>query len=67
MPVILATQEVHQKDRGSKPPLGQIVHKTLSQKKKPITEIGLVEKLKVKALSSNPSTTHTKSTLTSLS
>jgi hypothetical protein len=34
---------------------GEIVHKTLSQKN-PLQKIGLVEWLKVKALSSNPST-----------
>jgi hypothetical protein len=56
MPVILATQEAEIRRIVVQSHPGQIVHKTLSQKKK-ITKIGLVEWLKVKALSSNPSTT----------
>jgi hypothetical protein len=47
-----------QKDCSLKP-VGQTVHKTPSPKK-PITKIGLVEWLKGKALSSNPSTTKKK-------
>jgi hypothetical protein len=57
MPIILATQEaeIRRIAVGSQP--GQIVHKTLAQKtlhKK--KKRGLVEWLKVKALSSIPST-----------
>jgi hypothetical protein len=40
-------------------PAQETVHETLSQKT-PFTKIGLVEWLKVKALSSSPSTTATK-------
>jgi hypothetical protein len=42
-----------QEDRGSKPALGKFVRCYLE---KPITKTGLVEWLKVKALSSSPST-----------
>jgi hypothetical protein len=44
-----------QEDFGLKQPR-QIVCENLSQKKKKITKIGLVEWLKVKAMSSSPST-----------
>jgi hypothetical protein len=56
-PVILATQEaeIRRITIGSQP--RQIVHKILSQKYP--SQKGLVEWLKVKALSSNPSNTHT--------
>jgi hypothetical protein len=43
-----------QEDGGSKPAQGK-QFKTLSQKI-PVTKIGLIERLKVKTLSSNPST-----------
>jgi hypothetical protein len=57
MPVILAPQEaeIDQKDHGSKPaPWANSLQDPIS--KKPFTKIGLVEWLKVKALSSSPST-----------
>jgi hypothetical protein len=61
-PVILAIQEaeIRRIEVGSQP--RQIVQETLSQKKKNHKK-GLVEWLKVKALSSNPSTTKKRSHL----
>jgi hypothetical protein len=44
-------------DHSSKPAWANSLRDPIS--KKPLTKIGLVEWLKVKALSSNPSTTHT--------
>jgi hypothetical protein len=54
------TQEVEISRMAVQSHRGQIVHKTLSWKKKKIIKIGLVECLKVKALSSSPSTTKKK-------
>jgi hypothetical protein len=48
-----------QEDCDSKPSPAKIIHKTLSQKTLP-QKIGLVEWLKVKVLSSSPSTTKKK-------
>jgi hypothetical protein len=53
-PIILATQEAEIRRIEVQSQPGEIVHKTLSQKTLHIK--GLVEWLKVKALSSNPST-----------
>jgi hypothetical protein len=53
LPVILATQEAEMRKIIVRSQLGQIVCETESQK-------GLMEWLKVKALSSSPSTTKTK-------
>jgi hypothetical protein len=58
--VILATQEAEIRRIMVQSQPGQIVCKTISQKKKKITKTGLVEWLKVKALSSNSSTTKKK-------
>jgi hypothetical protein len=58
-PVILATQEAEIRRISVQSQPGQIVHKSLSQKKTHHKK-GLVSLLKVKSLSSNPSTTHTK-------
>jgi hypothetical protein len=55
MPVILATQEAEIRGIAVWSQPGQIVQETLSGKI-PITKIGLVEWLKVKALSSTHST-----------
>jgi hypothetical protein len=55
MSVILATQEAEIRRIVVQSQPGQIVSETLSQKKT-ITKKGLVDWLKVKALSSNPST-----------
>jgi hypothetical protein len=52
MPVILATQEAEIKRILVQSQPRQIVHKTLSQKT--FTKIGLLEWLKVEALSSSP-------------
>jgi hypothetical protein len=58
MPVILAIQEAAIRRIMVQSQQWQIVQETLSQKKKPTTKNkGLVEWLKVQALSSNPSTT----------
>jgi hypothetical protein len=56
MPIILATQEAEIRRIAVQIQPGQIVHKTLISKKL-ITKIRIVEWLKVKALSSNLSTT----------
>jgi hypothetical protein len=53
-PEILATQEAEIRRTAVRNQSGQIVHENLSQKKSN-TKIGLVEWLKVKALSSSPS------------
>jgi hypothetical protein len=58
MPVILATQEAEIRRIAVQSQPGKIVGDPIS--KKPITKIGLVEWLKMKALSSNPSTTKKK-------
>jgi hypothetical protein len=58
-PVIPATQGAEIRRIAVRSHLGQIVCEILSQKK-PNTKIGLVEWLKVKALSSSPSITRTK-------
>jgi hypothetical protein len=55
MSVILATQEAEIRRIAVRSQTGQIVCETLSQK--PFTKIGLGMWLKVKALSSSPSTT----------
>jgi hypothetical protein len=55
MPVRLATQEAEIRRIMVQSQPGQTVHKTLSQKI-PSEKIGLVEWLKVRALSSSPST-----------
>jgi hypothetical protein len=55
MPVILATQEAKIRRIKVRSQSRQIVHETLSRKTLS-QEIGLVEWLKVKALSSSPST-----------
>jgi hypothetical protein len=54
MPVILATQEAEIRRIAVRSQLGQTVREILSQK--PFTKLGLMEWLKVKALSSSPST-----------
>jgi ribosomal protein S21 len=59
MSVILATQEAEIRRIVVQSQPGQIVHQTLSRKKS-ITKIGLVEWLKVKTLTSSPSTTKKK-------
>jgi hypothetical protein len=58
MSVILATQEAEIRRIAVQSQPGQIVHVTLSQNI--LHKIGLVEWVKVKALSSNPSTTKKK-------
>jgi hypothetical protein len=55
--IILATQEAEIRRISVQSQPGQIVLKTLSQKY--LTQKGLVEWLKVWALSSSPGTTHT--------
>jgi hypothetical protein len=57
-PIILATQEVEIRRITVQSPPRQIVCETLSQKT--LHKIGLVEWLKVKTLSSSPSTTKKK-------
>jgi hypothetical protein len=57
MPVILVTQEAEIRRIEVQRQPGKIVHETLSQKT--LHKKGLVECLKVKALSSSPSTSHT--------
>jgi hypothetical protein len=57
MPVILAIQEVEIRRITVQSQWGQIVHETLSGKNP--SQKGLVEWLKVKALSSNPCVTET--------
>jgi hypothetical protein len=57
-PVILATQETDQEDHGSKPAGANILQQSIW--KKTITIKGLVEWLKVIALSSSPTTTKKK-------
>jgi hypothetical protein len=59
MPIILATLEAEIRRILVQSQPGQIVHKTLYQKKT-ITKKGLMEWFRVKALSSKPSTTKTK-------
>jgi hypothetical protein len=54
MPVILATQEAEIRRIAVQSQLGQIVRETLSRKYP--SQKGLLEWLKVKALSSSPST-----------
>jgi hypothetical protein len=56
MPIILATQEAEIRRITVQSHPGQIVHKTLSRKKLSPKKGGLAEWLKVKALSSSPST-----------
>jgi hypothetical protein len=53
-PIILATQEAEIRRISDQSQRGQTVHETLSQKT--LHKKGLVEWLKVKALSSSPST-----------
>jgi hypothetical protein len=60
-PVILATQEAEIRRIVIEAKPGKIVHKTVTRKKK-IHRKGLVEWLKVQALSSNPSTAKKKQT-----
>jgi hypothetical protein len=54
MPVILATQEEESRRTEVRSQPRQIVHETLSQKS--FTKLGLIEWLKMKVLSSSPST-----------
>jgi hypothetical protein len=58
MPVILATQEAEIRRIGVQSQLGKKFPRPYL--KKPFTKIGLVEWLKVKALSSSPSAPHKK-------
>jgi hypothetical protein len=58
MPIILVTQEAEMRRIAVQSQPGQIVQETLSQKY--LTQKGLVEWLKMKALSSSPSTTKKK-------
>jgi hypothetical protein len=58
MPVILAIREAEIRGIAVQSQPGQIVHETLAQKNP--SPKGLAERLKVKALSSNPSTATTK-------
>jgi plasmid maintenance system antidote protein VapI len=53
-PVILATQEAEIRRTAGQSQPGEIVHETLSRKYP--SQKGLAERLKVKALSSNPTT-----------
>jgi hypothetical protein len=59
-PVILATQEAEIRRIEFRSQPGQIVHETLSRKKKKSQKVGLVEWFKVKALNSSPRTARKK-------